>query len=31
MDVERTVKKILVGKARGGRKEEGRWVMLKWT
>jgi hypothetical protein len=31
MDVERAVKKIQVGKSRGGRKERGLWVMLKWT
>jgi len=31
IDVERTVKKIQVGKSRGGRKEKGRCVLLKWT
>jgi hypothetical protein len=31
MDFERPVKKTQVGKSRGGRKEKGRWVMLKWA
>jgi hypothetical protein len=31
MDVERRVKKIQVGKSKGGRKEKGRWVISQDT